>query len=196
MKKLLLFGLVAILTITLYSFKYLNTNEDSNYYKITTETADPNWDDYRSWYRITNEEPNTGDPVGLLDGKHKGVDGYREIYINKPGEKEWKKGGNPDYPEGTIIVKESYSNKSKWEKDKGGVLTVMIKLAEGESPSSGDWGWAMGKSSGNGPIGWIMGYGKVKSGPKGRSKFCTKCHVMGQVNDYTFITKDFLNSTK
>ncbi|MDT8347181.1 MAG: cytochrome P460 family protein [Flavobacteriaceae bacterium] len=181
MKKMILPLAVTVLAVALYSFKYVKFNDSEEYFEVVTEAAEPNWDNYKSWFQITKDKPNTGDPVGLLDGKHKGEKGYREIYINKIGEAEWKKGGSPDYPEGTIIVKEQYGNQKKWEKGGKASLTVMVKLAEGESPASGDWGWAMGK-------------GKVKSGPKGTSKFCTKCHVMGQANDYTFMTKDFVSN--
>ncbi len=140
------------------------------------------WDGYHNWYHVTHAGPNTGDPTGFVEKKHGGEKGYREIYINSVGEATNKMEKPFPYPTGTVVVKETYSNKAAWENKKKPVLTVMIKLPKGSSPTSNDWEFYMG------------GNGKKK----GRGidtkwgKFCTDCHIFAAGTDFLFINSDFL----
>lgn len=140
--------------------------------------------DYKSWYQIT-KEPNTGDPTGFLGGMHRGENAYREIYINSVGESEHKSSAPYNYPEGTVVVKEQYKNESKWEKGSGAGLTVMVKLAQGESPETGDWGYIM-------PNFLSFGNPKISKGTGKTAKFCGNCHLYAAGNDYLFMNADFI----
>lgn len=144
------------------------------------------WKDYKTWYRATENEPNTGDVTGFLDGKHRGNKGYREIYVNSVGEATHKKSGAPKYPEGTVIVKEQFKNERKWRKKRGAGLTIMVKLAPGTSPETGDWGYV---------IPTILG-AKISKNTGKTAKFCGSCHVFGAGNDYTFMTSDFIKQVE
>lgn len=183
-KSILSLSLIAFAALAFVSFKNADAFKAGTYVAVEEEAGEMNplWADYKSWYQITKGNPNTGDPTGFLDGKHKGTKAYREIYINKVGEAVHKQSGNPKYPEGTVIVKESYGNKGRWEAQKSPQLTIMVKLKPGESPETGDWGWVMG------------GKGKISTGTSKRAKFCSKCHIYGAANDYTFMTSDFIKN--
>ena len=63
----------ALLGATIFTFTYAQKHDGLE------------WDGYRSWHHVTAGRPNTGDPTGFLDKKHKGTKAYREIYINSIG---------------------------------------------------------------------------------------------------------------
>lgn len=181
-----IFGLAALIGIGilgLLSFKSMSTIE---YTAITIEnnTVGNPWDGYTSWYKITKDAPNTGDPTGFIEKRHNGKKAFREIYINDIG-KVVNLGPAPyKYPEGTIVVKESYKNKDVWEKKGKKVLTIMIKQAEGTSPETGDWGFVMGAK------------GKLSTGTSKWAKFCSGCHVYAASKDYVFMSSDFMKTLK
>ncbi len=136
------------------------------------------WVDYKSWTQITKDRVSTGDPTGYLDGKHKGKKGYREIYINDVG-KDTILGTAPyNYPVGTIIVKEQYKNKARWEAQKKPDLTVMVKVADSGSIDPRNWGFA-------------TGHGKVKY-----RNFCAGCHSIAAADDFVFTNQDFMSREK
>lgn len=183
-KTFFILGILTFGSIAFFSFKSINTTDENAYVDVVEGDLDPLWDGYRDWYQVTKDKPNTGDPTGFLSGKHKGTKAYREIYINKVGEATHKQSGNPKYPAGTVIVKESYGSKAKWESKGGPQLTIMVKLKEGESPETSDWGYVMG------------GTGKVSTGTSKWAKFCNKCHIYGAANDNTFMTSDFIKNNQ
>ena len=142
------------------------------------------WKDYTSWYKVTGDTPNTGDPTGFLDSKHKGIKAIRVIYINDIG-KEVNTGSVPyKYPERTVVVKESYKNQKAFDAKKTPELTIMVKLKAGVSPETGDWGFVMG------------GNGETSTGTGKMAKFCGDCHVFAAGTDYLFINSDFLKNNK
>lgn len=140
--------------------------------------------DYKNWYKITEGNPNTGDPTGFLGGRHKGVEAYREVYVNKVGE-EINKGTMPyKYPAGTMIVKEEYKNEAAWKIGKNPSIKLMLKLETGESPETGDWGFAS-----------KLNVKKIATGKSSKAKFCSGCHVfVAAQGDYIFMNGDFLKT--
>lgn len=136
------------------------------------------WKDYKSWTKIT-KEPNTGDPTGFLSKKHGGVKAYRDIFVNPIGADAYINKQFP-LPEGTIVIKEAFKNKDAWEAQSKPEFTVMVKLATGSNPDTGDWKWFMGDSGSEKMSGTGM---DTKWG-----KFCASCHVYGQQADYTFMS--------
>ncbi len=179
-----LVGLVVIVGIgifSLLSFKNINTDE---YTPLTTEntTLGNPWDGYTNWYKITKDAPNTGDPTGFIEKRHNGQKAYREIYINDIGEAVNLGPAPYKYPEGTIVVKETYKNKGVWEKKGKKILTIMIKQAEGTSSETGDWGYIMGAK------------GKLSTGTSKWAKFCSGCHVYAASKDYVFMSSDFMKT--
>lgn len=177
--------LITLIGIGVFGLMSFNKNDKMNEYsKITKESsslANP-WDGYTSWYKITKDAPNTGDPTGFIEKRHDGKAAYREIYINDIGAAVNNGAGPYKYPEGTIVVKETYKNKKTWEKKGRNVLTIMIKQAEGTSPETGDWGYVMGAG------------GKLSTGTSKWAKFCSGCHVYAAGKDYVFMNADFMKS--
>ena len=167
----------------LLSFTKVNENE---YTALTTEnyTQAKAWDGYISWYKITKDAPNTGDPTGFIEKRHNGKKAYREIYINDIGEAVNLGAAPYKYPEGTVVVKETYKDKATWEKKGKKVLTIMIKQADGTSPETGDWGYIMGAK------------GKLSTGTSKWAKFCNRCHVFAATKDYVFMSSDFMKTLK
>ncbi len=188
MRKEILISLLVIAGIFTLSFNRV-ANIESEYQVIPIEdkvasTLSDLALDYKSWYKITEGNPNTGDPTGFLGGRHKGIEAYRDVYINKIGE-EVNKGTAPyKYPAGTMIVKEEFKNKAAWEAGKNPSIKLMVKLEAGESPETGDWGYAS-----------KLNVDKIATGKSGKAKFCTSCHVfVAAEGDYIFMNSDFLKT--
>ena len=160
------------------------TSSSSNYKKVETTASSNLWTGYKNWYKVTKDAPNTGDPTGFIEKRHNGNSAYREIYMNDIGATVNKGNAPYKYPEGTIVVKESYKNKAAWEKKGKKLLTVMIKQAEGSSPETGDWGFIMGAR------------GKLSTRTSKWAKFCSGCHVYAASKDYVFMNTDFIKSLK
>ena len=69
------------------------------------------WSDYLSWYQVT-PEATTGDPTGFLGSVHDGRNAFRQIYVNSLGQGVNQGTQNLPYPEGTILLKESFNNEA------------------------------------------------------------------------------------
>ena len=165
---MVLSGFVYLSSFSLISF---NNNVES------IDTPGPElWEGYKSWTKVT-KEPNTGDPTGFLDGKHKNIAGYRDVFVNSVGIDAYENQKFP-LPEGTVIVKESFKDKGAWESQSKPELTVMVKLADGTNPDTGNWEWYMGGSGKKVGRGMDTKWGK----------FCASCHLYGQAADYTFMS--------
>ena len=139
--------------------------------------ADSAWDSYRAWYRV-NPEPETGDPTGFLTNVHDGINAYRNIYVNTVGEAVNRGNQSLPYPAGTILLKESFNNRAALEADRNPDLTVMVKLAAGSSPETGDWEY-------------IRPDGARGTGSSDLAAFCRNCHLYAAAHDYNFINSRF-----
>ena len=135
------------------------------------------WKDYKTWYKTTGNEPITGDETRFLSGKHRGEEGYRVIYINAIGATINKGKAPYKYPEGTVVVKEQYKSKSSYEAGKKPALSIMVKMENGTSPETGDWGYVTGFRR------------KIHIGTSKNAKFCGGCHSAALLkrNDYVFM---------
>lgn len=138
----------------------------------TNPTKSSQFADYQSWTKV-NSQTITGDVTGFLGAAHERAKGFREIYVNGTGKPvEFGEALYP-YPEGTIIVKESYAD-NKGSKGELSNLTVMVKRESGYSSDYGDWEFIMAE-----PDGTIT--------RQGRLSMCIQCHAKGQDKDFTFI---------
>lgn len=137
----------------------------------TDPDAAPNaqWADYKNFTKVTAAGPLTGSEGGPLGNVHEGPSGYRDIYVNDIALPMYESDGPYKYPLGSVIVKEQYKNETKWNEQKLGGLTVMVKLKEGTSPETADWGFA-----------------SSYKGSLTASSFCFGCHAVGQADDYLF----------
>lgn len=120
------------------------------------------WDNYLSWYKVT-PEATTGDPTGFLGGVHASA--------------------SYPYPEGTILLKESFSNEAALDARRNVELTVMIKLAAGQSPATGDWEYVRPDDARG-------------TGDSGLATFCRDCHLFAAATDYNFINSVFFQNNR
>lgn len=137
------------------------------------------WADYLSWYQVT-PEPTTGDPTGFLGSVHEGANAYRQVYVNSIGRAVNRGAQSLPYPEGTILLKESFNSAVAVAQRRNPELTLMIKLAAGQSPETGDWEYVMGA---NGQ--------RRGSGDSGLGAFCKNCHLYAAAHDYNFLNSAF-----
>lgn len=140
------------------------------------------WDNYLSWYKVT-PQPTTGDPTGFLTNVHDGITAYRQIYVNTVGESVNRGSQGFPYPEGTILLKESFNNEAALTARRNPELTIMIKLARGQSPETGDWEYVVGADG-----------GRRGTGDSGLGAFCRDCHLYAAATDYNFINSRFFQN--
>ncbi|NND91005.1 MAG: hypothetical protein HKN42_09075 [Granulosicoccus sp.] len=139
--------------------------------------ADARWADFKSWTKVTELEPSTGNPTGFLGGVHMGDEGYRDVYVNDIA-KDTLLGSAPyNYPAGSVIVKEQFASKADWEAGRKGAHTISVKVADGDQLSKENWNWA-----------------DSYKGTAGESAFCSGCHSIAAANDYVFTNGDFLKT--
>jgi len=136
--------------------------------------ADERWADYKNWTKVTEGKTGTGDPTGFIGNVHKGPEGYRDVYVNDIGAAMLAGNGPYNFPAGTVIVKEQFSDKAAWEAGDGAV-TVSVKVTAGDKPAKSDWIWADSYKS-----------------KAGTSAFCSGCHSIAAKDDFAFTNGTFL----
>jgi hypothetical protein len=141
---------------------------------LAYETKVSDFEDYEKWMKV-NDEPVTGDAFGVLGPAHEGVEGFREVYINKTGKKVSTGKDDFPYPVGTIIVKEAYTNKNGKKGDLTS-LTVMIKRGTGYDIEHGNWEYMMVT-----PKDEVMAQGRIE--------MCIGCHAATPDTDWVFSNK-------
>lgn len=145
----------------------------------------PEIEGYRNWKKVNSvpqlmpdrvamscaimTSPETGER--LQRGPHAGV--YFTVYVNSTGQKAMLEDKTPDFPEGTVIVKEKLPSKDSAAPE---LLTVMIKREKGYQERSGDWEYMVTDGTGT----KVQGRGMIEN--------CQACHVREKKTDYIFRT--------
>lgn len=142
------------------------------------------WDNYLSWYEVT-PDATTGDPTGFLGAVHDGRSAFRQIYVNATGEPVNRGTQGFPYPEGSILLKESFNNAQALADRRNPDLTIMLKLAAGQSPETGDWEYVMGVDG-----------TRRGTGTSGLAEFCRDCHLYAAATDYNFINSRFFENSR
>ena len=143
---------------------------------------DPRWADYKSWTKITEGEPSTGNSQAL-GGVHMGTEGYRDVYVNDIGLEMITGDGPYDFPEGTVVVKEQFASKADWEAGERMQHTISLKVADNPGIASEDWNWAAGYT------------GKAKAHIADPN--CVACHTAANAfnqSDYVFSVPAYLEA--
>ena len=125
----------------------------------------------QSWTKI-NAETITGDTTGALGTAHEGNKGFREVYVNKVGEAVALGKVSYPFPEGSMVVKESYKDSSGKKGDLSN-LTIMVKREMGYDPDNGDWEYIM-----TNPARDVQAQGALG--------MCINCHKAAADSDYIF----------
>jgi hypothetical protein len=98
------------------------------------------------------------------------------VYVNDKGKTALLKTANPQFPQGTIIVKEKLANESATAPE---LLTVMLKREAGFNPPSNDWEFMV-----------VNGDGKTVI-ERGKLMNCITCHTAKRQQDFVF--RNYLN---
>ena len=139
--------------------------------------ADSRWADYKSWTKITEGRVSTGDPTGFIGTVHAGPKGYRDIYVNDIGLATNQGTAPYNYPVGSVVAKEQYKNQSAWEAQKSPDLTIMVKIAESDTPNANNWAFSAGYKD-----------------EAAANAFCSGCHTIAQQTDFVFTNEDFFKT--
>jgi hypothetical protein len=101
------------------------------------------------------------------------ADKFITVYVNDLGKQAMMEMRNPDFPKGSVIVKEKLTNQSSAEPE---LLTVMIKRETGFNPETGDWEYMVTDGAGT----TVQARGKLAN--------CQACHSARPASDYIFRT--------
>jgi hypothetical protein len=96
---------------------------------------------------------------------------FYSVYVNEIGRRAMLTEKNPQFPVGSVIVKEKLLTKESAEPE---LLTVMLKRERGFNVPDGDWEYLVADGSGT----KIEGRGKLVN--------CQSCHASRREMDYTF----------
>lgn len=138
---------------------------------------------YRAWTKV-NRTPELMQPRVALDCAApvgRGIHGptnphlekYITVYVNDVGRTAMMEQAKPNFPEGSVIVKEKLPEKSSQTPE---LLTVMIKRAKGFNNENGDWEYLVVDGSGT----------KIEA--QGKLENCQGCHLANRQKDYVFRT--------
>ena len=128
--------------------------------------------DFESWHKV-NPESLIGPADGLLQGRHLEEGGMREVYVNSVGRSVSDGETELPFPEGSIVLKDTYYIDRDGGRGRRWNITVMRKRAEGYDSENGDWEYVTA-----GPTKFIR--------LQGRAPLCIECHVYAEDRDYVF----------
>jgi len=147
---------------------------------------------YRGWFKVNTEPQVMPDRTAVLCAaaslpaapKNPHNNKYVTIYVNDIGRKAMLEQLNPNFPEGSVIVKEKLPDKSSQVPE---LLTVMIKRGKGFNPTSGDWEYMVVDGTGT----KLLSQGKLEN--------CQSFHTAKPNTDYvfrTYLPNEALNKLK
>jgi hypothetical protein len=96
---------------------------------------------------------------------------YFTVYVNEVGRRAMIEQAKPQFPQGSIIVKEKLPDEQAVAPE---LLTVMIKREAGFNPQSGDWEYLVFDGTAT----------KIEAG--GKLENCQSCHAGNKASDYVF----------
>jgi hypothetical protein len=112
-------------------------------------------------------------PVSNSTHGDKSKDKYFTVYVNEIGREAMLTQKAPQFPEGSIIVKEKLTDRKSTTPE---LLTVMIKQKKGSNPETGDWEYMVTDGTG------------TRVDARGYLQNCQTCHVGQKGGDYIFRT--------
>jgi hypothetical protein len=140
---------------------------------------------YRNWTKVNAEPELMPAEVAkscvmlprtiALKSEHRDLDQdkYFTVFVNETGREAMLTQKNPQFPEGSVIVKEKLPNPKSTVPE---LLTIMIKLKKGASPETGDWEYMVTDGTGT----TVTGRGNLAN--------CRACHAFQSPSDYIFRT--------
>lgn len=147
---------------------------------------------YRGWSKVNPEPQLIPDRTAALCAapssptaqKNPHSNKYVTVYVNDIGRKAMLEQLNPNFREGSVIVKEKLPDKSSQAPE---LLTVMIKRGKGFNPTNGDWEYMVVDGTG------------ITVQARGKLENCAACHTGRSGTDYvfrTYLPNETLNKLK
>lgn len=185
--KLVLVSFVALVLIALFFARLISSNgpqaaSDSflaeaalNETRVIQEVQD-----YKNWTRVNPKPVNMDAAVAQLCAAPTGpraasnnphLQKFITVYVNETGRRAMMEERVPDFPQGSIIVKEKLSTQDSTQPE---LLTVMIKREKGFNPERGDWEYMVT----NGTATEVQARGRLSS--------CQACHEMNRQTDFVY----------
>lgn len=100
---------------------------------------------------------------------------FISVYVNDVGQRAMLTERAPEFPQGSMIVKEKLSDKESQAPE---LLTAMLKREKGYNPESGDWEYL------------VLNGAASKVLERGRLASCSSCHAAYSGTD--FVTRRYL----
>lgn len=138
--------------------------------------------DYKTWTRVNPQPVNMDAAVAQLCAapvgpqaadKNPHLHKFITVYVNETGRRAMLEESKPEFPQGSVIVKEKLSAKDSTSPE---LLTVMIKREKGFNPENGDWEFMVTNGTGS------------ETQARGKLASCQACHVSMSANDFTYRT--------
>ena len=147
--------------------------------------------EYKKW-TLVNPVPDLMEPAAAIDcvrvpGREIGsphLNKYISVYVNETGRAAMMSQLRPQFPTGSMIVKEKLSSKTSTTPE---LLTAMVKRDAGYNPESGDWEYMVLNDTAE----TITERGKLTS--------CQTCHHLYQKSDFvtrTYLPREVLDKLK
>lgn len=136
---------------------------------------------YKTW-RLVNPSPVKMEPAvaalcapAFPKPANPHQDKFISVYVNGLGQEAMMTERNPEFPQGSLIVKEKLSDRESQAPE---MLTAMFKRERGYDPKRGDWEYL------------VLDGSASKIVERGRLASCRSCHVAYSSTD--FVTRRYL----
>lgn len=139
---------------------------------------------YKNWTRVNPQPVNMDAAVAQMCAaptgprsadKNPHLHKFITVYVNETGRRAMMEERTPNFPRGSVIVKEKLASPDAAAPE---LLTVMIKREKGFNPESGDWEYMVTDGAG------------LEVQARGRLQSCQACHEMNKSTD--FINRSYL----
>lgn len=187
MKKLSLLKICAAAIVLLISLIGFSCSYDSSMLTaIPTNTPEKVLDatgeikGFKNWTKVNKEPHLVVSKLAILcarptqaqmdeDAKNPHNDKFINVYVNDIGKDEMMTKKSPDFPVGTVIVKEKLPTAESKDAE---LLTVMIKREKDYNPKVGDWEFLTFNGAG------------TETTARGKLSNCQTCHLVEKSTDY------------
>ncbi len=167
-----------------YNAEMQTTNSSKTPERIVDATGEIA--NYKSWTKVNKEPEIVTSKLAAqcarlteaqtdADAKNPHNDKFITVYINDIGKDEMMTKKSPQFPLGTVIVKEKLTTAESKEAE---LLTVMIKREQNYNPAVGDWEFLTFNSAG------------TETTARGKLENCQACHLVEKSTD--FVSRRYL----
>lgn len=187
MKKLFLIKICAITIVLLigligfscsYESEILTVNPTKTPEKILDATGEING--FKNWTKVNKKPEIVESKLAIqcdratqaqinADAKNPHNDKFINVYVNEIGKDEMMTKKKPNFPVGTVIVKEKLTTAESKDAE---LLTVMIKREKGYNTEIGDWEFLTFNGAG------------TETTARGKLENCQTCHLVEKSTDY------------